>query len=87
MDLWYINDAGERIENGKMHEDGDTYYFAKVNRGFQNDDGTSTPVATLREVGTYALNYCLNRNSDDWWHSPDEVNYNYITIYVEIYNE
>ena len=87
VDLWYINDAGERIENGKMHEDGDTYYFAKVNRGFQNDDGTSTPVATLREVGTYALNYCLNRNSDDWWHSPDEVNYNYITIYVEIYNE
>ena len=86
VDLWYINDAGERIENGKMHEDGDTYYFTKINRKFQNDDGTSTPVATLREVGMYDLTYHLNRNSDDWRILSDQIS-SRIHIYIEIYKE
>ena len=86
VDLWYINDAGERIENGKMYEDGDTYYFTKINRKFQNDDGTSTPVATLREVGMYDLTYHLNRNSDDWRILSDQIS-SRIHIYIEIYKE
>ena len=86
VDLWYINDAGERIENGKMYEGGDTYYCIRYERNFLNDDGTSTPVATLREVGTYALNYCLNRNTNDkndWNNTLCLV----IPIHIEIYYE
>lgn len=84
VDLWYINDAGERIENGKLYEDGDTYYFVRCERNLLNEDGIASPVATVRRPAIYSLLYVLNKNAnnDNDWESRLSL---YINIWIEVY--
>ena len=84
VDLWYINDAGERIENGKMYED--TYYFVRRTRGLFNENGTLSPVATVRRAGIYELLYFLNKNTDNSLDLKNKLSLA-INVNIEVYNE
>lgn len=84
VDLWYINDAGERIENGKMYED--TYYFVRCTRGLSNENGWLTPVATVRDTGLYELTYHLNKNTNNSLDLENKLSLT-IRVEIEVYNE
>ena len=59
LKLYYVNDAGERVENGALNED--KYYIVRYNK-YKLEDGEYEPVSRILTPGTYQVIYDITKN-------------------------
>ncbi len=62
LKLYYVNDAGERVENGALNDD--KYYVVRRNK-YKLEDGEYEPVSRILTPGTYQVIYCITKNQPD----------------------
>ncbi len=78
LNLYYVNDAGERIENGALNDD---KYYLLIETKYQIYDDRNSVVARVLTPGLYEVVYHITKNQ------PEDCNPPYIgeTILVNYY--
>ena len=67
LKLYYVNDAGERVENGALNDD--KYYIVRYNK-YKLEDGEYEPVSRILTPGTYQVIYDITKNHPEDWVPP-----------------
>lgn len=62
MELFYVNDAGERIPNGALNED--KYYIVRSSK-YKLEDGEYESTSRVVMPGEYRIEYSIMKNEPD----------------------
>ncbi len=81
MKLYYVNDAGERIENGELNDD-KYYLVCESKEKYDADEDRFEQVGRVVMPGEYRIEYALKRN--DTQILGDRKNY-LTTFYINIF--